>query len=179
MNANVISITNYLCSLMKNRNIYLFLTGLLLISFTIPSCKKEKLTSIPTLLTTGTWQLGSIQEYHYLGSQQTKLDTIDINSTQIFKFNKDMTCSYTNFDDKEGTVTGKWSLDKTSLYLFADITFPEVTSAGTKQPFINSHMTSLGEFSLVMETGDIQTYYNATDKRTIRRYGFVRIKPGN
>ena len=162
---------------MKNKNIYFFIAGLFVISLLANSCKKEKLTSIPSLLTTGKWQLGSIQEYHYLGSQQTSLDTIKIDSTQIFKFNQDMTCSYTNFDNKAGTLTGRWSLDNTSLYLFADITFPEVTSAGTKQPFINSHMTSLGEFSLVMETGDIQTYYNATDKRTIRRYGFVRIKP--
>ena len=162
---------------MKNRNLYFLLACLLVVTFFGTSCKKEKQTSIPSLLTTGTWQLGSIEEYHYLGDQRLSLDTIQADSTQIFAFNKDMTCTYTNFDNKAGTESGKWSLDKTSLYLFADITYPDVTSAGTKQPFINSHITNLGEYSLVMETGDIQTYYTATDKRTIRRYGFVRIKP--
>jgi hypothetical protein len=162
---------------MKNKKIYLLLAGLLVLSFFINSCKKEKQTSIPSLFTTGEWQLGSIVRTTYLGDQQLAQDTIPSDSTQIFKFNNDMTCTYTNFDDNVGTIAGKWSLSDTQLYLFSDITYSDTTSAGTKQPFINAHIINLGEFSLVIETGDIQNYYTATDTRIIRRYGFVRIRP--
>jgi hypothetical protein len=161
---------------MKRRNAYLLIAGLFLTLF-IVSCKKETQNSIPTLFTTGAWQLGSIQEYKYLGDLQTSADTIPTDSTQIFTFNKDMTCSYTNFDNKAGVATGHWQLSDTRLYLKADITYPAVTTAGTTQPFINAHIINIGNFSLVLETGDIQTYYTAADKRTIRRYGFIRIKP--
>lgn len=162
---------------MKNKKIYLLLAGLLVLSFSFNSCKKEKLTSIPTLFTTGEWQLGSIVRTTYLGDQQLSQDTIPSDSTQIFKFNNDMTCTYTNFDDKVGTATGKWSLSDTQLNLSADITYPENTSADTKQPFINANIINLGDYSLVIETGDIQPYYTSTDTRVIRRYGFIRIRP--
>lgn len=162
---------------MNNKKIYFLLAGLLITSFFLNSCKKEKQTSIPSLFTNGTWQLGSIQEAKYLGGSRLSLDTLQAKTTQIFAFNKDMTCSYTNFDDKAGTVNGTWSLSDTKLFLFSTITYPEITTTGTKQPFINCHILSLGEYSLVIEAGDIQTYYNPTDKRTIRTYGFVRIKP--
>jgi hypothetical protein len=162
---------------MNNKKIYFLLAGLLIAGLFLNSCKKEKQTSIPSLFTYGVWQLGSIQEAKYLGSTRLSLDTIQADSTQIFAFNSDMTCSYTNFDDKASVVNGTWSLSDTKLFMSSTITFPEVTSAGTKQPFINCHLLNVGEYSLVMEAGDIQTYYNATDRRTIRTYGFVRIKP--
>jgi hypothetical protein len=162
---------------MNNKKIYFLLTGLLIASLFFNSCKKEKQTSIPTLFTTGVWQLGSIEETKYLGSTQLSDTTLVTDSTQILAFNADMTCSYQNFDDKAGTVSGTWSLSDTQLFLFANITYPEATSTGTKQPFINCHIINLGEYSLVMEAGDIQTYYSPTDNRTIRKYGFVRIKP--
>ncbi|MBB5397515.1 lipocalin family protein [Mucilaginibacter sp. AK015] len=162
---------------MTNKNVYFLLAGVVVISFFINGCKKEKQSSIPGLLTYGTWRLGSVMEYKYLGDSQTSVDTLECDSVQIFKFNDDKTCSYTNFDCNPTTMSGTWSLSDTKLYLFADITYPDITSAGTKQPFINSRITNLGEFSMVLETGDLQTYYTANDKRTIRRYGFIRIKP--
>ena len=162
---------------MKNKKLFFLLTGLLGLSLFINSCKKDKQTSVPSLFTTGVWQLGSIMQYHYLGDSQTSVDTIRCDTIQIFTFNNDMTCTYSNFDCNPGTVAGKWSLSDTKLYLFADITYPAGTTAGTTQPFINAHLINLGEFSLVFETGDIQPYYNANDIRIIRRYGFTRIKP--
>jgi hypothetical protein len=161
---------------MKRRNTYLLIVGLL-ISLFVVSCKKETQNSISTLFTSGVWQLGSIREYKYLGDLQTSADTIRIDSTQLFTFNKDMTCTYRNFDNRAGIVKGNWELSDTRLYLKANITYPQVTTAGTTQPFINAHIINIGDFSLVLETGDIQTYYTAADSRTIRRYGFVRIKP--
>lgn len=162
---------------MNNRKIYFLLTGLLTLSFFFNSCKKEKQTSIPTLFANGEWELGSIIRYKYLGDAQQSVDTIQIKTTQLLSFNKDMTCTYTNFDDVEGNVSGNWSLSDTQLYLFANITYPTVTSDGTKQPFINCKILNLGDFSLVFQTGDIQTYYTATDVRIIRQYGFVKVKP--
>lgn len=162
---------------MNNKKIYFLLAGLLSACFFFNSCKKEKQSSVPSLFTYGVWRLGSIQEATYLGGTQTLLDTLDIDSVQTFKFNNDNTCSYTNFDNKAGTVSGTWSLSDTQLYMFANITYPNITTAGTKQPFINCQIVNLGEYSMVIQTGDIQTYYNPTDKRTIRTYGFVRINP--
>ncbi|MCO5934102.1 hypothetical protein NAF17_01000 [Mucilaginibacter sp. RB4R14] len=162
---------------MKNKNLYFLLVGLMVLSFTFNSCKKDKTDSIQSLFTNGKWELGSVIEYKYLGGQETNRDTLKCNNSQIFKFNDDMTCSYTNLDCKLSTVSGRWSLSDTRLFLFADITYPTVTTAGTKQPFINSRISNLGEFSMVLETGDLQTYFTSTDMRTIRRWGFIRIKP--
>jgi hypothetical protein len=162
---------------MNNKKIFLLLAGLLTVCFFFNSCKKEKQSSIPGLFTYGVWRLGSIQEAKYLGGEQTDLDTLNVKTIQTFKFNSDQTCSYTNFDDKTGTVSGTWSLSDTQLYMFANMTFPYITTAKTNQPFINCRIVTLGEFSMVIQTGDIQNYYNPTDVRTIRTYGFVRIKP--
>jgi hypothetical protein len=162
---------------MNNKKIYFLLAGLLFAGLCFTSCKKEKQSSVPSLFTYGTWRLGSIQVDHYLGGTRLKPDTLDLDSIQTFVFNKDMTCSFTNFDNKAGTVSGTWGLSDTKLYMFANITYPEVTTDGTKQPFINCQIVNLGEYSMVIQTGDLQTYYNPTDTRTIRTYGFVRINP--
>ncbi|MFD0765665.1 hypothetical protein ACFQZI_12445 [Mucilaginibacter lutimaris] len=162
---------------MNYKKLYFLLAGIVVLGCMLNSCKKEKTDNIQSLFTTGKWQLGSVIEYKLLGNQEVSRDTLDCDSTQIFKFNDDMTCSYTNLDCDAGTVSGRWSLSDTRLFLLADITYPKVTSAGTKQPFINSRINNLGEFSLVLETGDLQTYYTSTDRRTIRRWGFIRIKP--
>ncbi|MET3978939.1 hypothetical protein ABIB62_001508 [Mucilaginibacter sp. UYP25] len=162
---------------MKNKQLYFLLAVLMVLGFMFNSCKKEKTDSLKSLFTTGNWQLGTVIEYKYLGNQETSKDTLQCDSAQIFKFNDDMTCSYSYFDCLGSTVNGKWSLSDTRLFLFADLTYPTVTTAGTTQPFINSRIVNLGEFSMVLETGDLQTYYTATDTRTIRRYGFIRIKP--
>ncbi|MES2268232.1 MAG: hypothetical protein V4520_15835 [Bacteroidota bacterium] len=162
---------------MNKKKTYSLLAGMLLLGFMLNSCKKEKTESLQSLFTNGKWQLGSVIEYKYLGGQETDRDTLDCDLAQTFKFNDDMTCSYTNLDCKENTVSGRWSLSDTRLFLNADITYPTVTSAGTKQPFINSRINNLGDFSMVLETGDLQTYYTSTDRRTIRRWGFIRIKP--
>ena len=162
---------------MKNKNLYFLLAGLMVLSFMFNSCKKDKTDSLQSLFTTGKWELGSVIEYKLLGNQELSKDTLECDSSQIFKFNDDMTCSYTNMDCVATTVSGKWSLSDTRLFLFADLTYPTVTSAGTNQPFINSRISNLGDFSMVLETGDLQTYYTATERRTIRRWGFIRIKP--
>lgn len=162
---------------MNIKKSYILLAGTLLLGLVFNSCKKEKTDNIRNLFTTGKWQLGTVIEYKLLGNQELSKDTIECDSAQIFKFNDDMTCSYSNFDCSATTVNGKWSLSDTRLFLFANITYPTATSTGSTQPFINSRISNLGEFSMVLETGDLQNYYTATDRRTIRRWGFIRIKP--
>jgi len=39
-----------------------------------------------------------------------------------------------------------------------------------------AQIRNLGQFSLVLRPGTLQTYYTPDLKRTIRRYGFVRVK---
>ncbi|MFD0793550.1 hypothetical protein ACFQZX_07960 [Mucilaginibacter litoreus] len=149
---------------------------LLLTAVALNSCKKEKQDYLSDLLIKDQWQLGSVLEYHYLGDSQLSVDTIQCDATQIFKFNKDKTCAYTNFGCNAGTISGNWSISGNRLYLISDLTVPDATASGTSQPFINARINNLGDFSLVLETGDIQTYYTATDYRDIRRYGFVRVR---
>ncbi|WP_454803851.1 lipocalin family protein [Mucilaginibacter phyllosphaerae] len=163
---------------MKNKNFYFFLSVLLIVAFFTNSCKKEKQNYIPTLFATGTWQLSSILESKYLGDSRLSLDTLQCDTTQFFTFNKDdMTCTYTNFDCVDQEAKGTWQLSDTRLFLFADMTVKDGSQVGTSKPFLNARIINVGEYSLVLEAGDIQTYYTATDRRTIRRYGFVRIKP--
>jgi hypothetical protein len=163
---------------MKNKNLYFFLSALLFVAFLTNSCKKEKQNSIPTLFATGTWQLSSILESRYLGDSRLDLDTIQCDKDQFFTFDKDnMTCTYTNFDCVDQEAKGSWKLSDTRLYLNADMTVKDTTKAGSSKPFLNAHIINIGEYSLVLEAGDIQPYYTSTDSRTIRRYGFVRIKP--
>ncbi len=50
------------------------------------------------------------------------------------------------------------------------------TSKGNKvnvTAFSNAQVVTLGQYSLVLQTGDIQAFYKATTVRTITRYGFV------
>jgi hypothetical protein len=46
----------------------------------------------------------------------------------------------------------------------------------TVMPFSTARIDNLGQYSLVMETGDLETYYLPNQKRVIARYGFVRVK---
>ena len=168
---------------MNNRKLYFLIFGLIVTSLVVNSCKKDKQTSIPTLFTTGTWELASLQVYHYIGDSQISVDTLTCNSAQIFSFKLDMTCTYTNFDCNEQVASGTWGLSDTKVYLLSDITLKDTAVVENKpvvnsiQPFSNAHIINIGYFSLVLETGDIQLYYTATQPRTIMRYGFIRQKP--
>lgn len=156
-----------------------YLPVLLLVCLAINSCKKTDQSNIPNLLTTGQWELASLQVYNYRGDTQLSTDTLntDCDTTQLFKFFKDGSCTYTNFDCKiQPTAQGTWQLSDTKLTLVADITCEDTTKAGSSKPFLNSQIINLGDFSLVLQTGDTQAYYTADQPRTIYRYGFIRQK---
>jgi hypothetical protein len=163
---------------MKNKTLYFLLAGLIITSFFINSCKKEDKSNILNLLTTDQWQLASLQVTHYIGQSST-VDVLNTtcDTTQVFKFFKDGTCTYTNFDCKiQSTAKGTWVLSDNKLILNADITCQDTTAAGSSKPFLNAKILNLGDYSFVFETGDTQLYYSPSEPRTVYQYGFVRQK---
>jgi hypothetical protein len=168
---------------MKNKRILFLLAALVTISMVSNSCKKDAQTSIQALFTKGKWQLASVIKLRYLGASQltpVHSDTMNTtcDSTQIFTFTSNTTCSYTNFDCiPQKVTTGTWSLSKDQLFLMANITLADTLAGGkvnpAGQPFIYTQIVNLGQYSMVLQTGNIATYYTSTTKRTIIQYGFV------
>lgn len=166
---------------MKNKAPLLFILGLVAINLLSNSCKKDNDSNIPHLLTSGVWQLASIQVYHFIGGSQIgDPDTLntECTNTQFFTFKTDNTCTYTNFDCLPQTSNGKWALTQNRLFFSSDMVCKDTATvdSGSTQPFINTQINSLGTYSLVLQTGDIQANYSSTKRRTIIRYGFIRQK---
>jgi hypothetical protein len=161
---------------MNKRISFWYLPVLLLIALAVNSCKKTDQSNIPNLLTTRQWELGSLLVFHYIGDAQQPTDTITCDTTQIFRFFKDGACTYTNFNCAEPIATGSYSLSSTKVVLLADLTFRDTTLTGTARPFANAQISNLGDFSMVLETGDTQAYYTSNQPRTIYRWGFIRQK---
>jgi hypothetical protein len=164
---------------MRIKNIFWYLLGMLLLCVAVNSCKKDNNDNITNLLTKGRWQLASMQVYHFIGDSQISTDTLntDCDTTQLFTFFKDKVCTYTNYDCKVQPIArGTWSLSDTKLVLNADITCQDNSVAGSLKPFLNAQIQNLGDFSLVVQTGDTQNYYSPTQPRTIYRYAFIRQK---
>ena len=164
---------------MKKTTSYLLLIIGLVTCLAINSCKKEDKSNIPNLLTTGQWQLASLQVLHFVGDSRISTDTLntDCDTTQLFTFSKDNTCTYTNFNCKvQPASKGSWSLSNDKLYLYSDMVCQDNSAAGSSKPFANAQIDNLGQYSLVLQTGDIGLYYSSTQVRTITRYGFIRQK---
>jgi len=163
---------------MKNKHLLLILTGLS-VGLVINSCKKNGQNPIQTLFTGGTWQLASVQVYNYKGNTLVSTDTItdSCKSTQFFTFNKDNTCVYTNFDCiSQTSASAKWSLTPNQLFLVAEAVCKDTSAKGSSMPFIYSQIINLGNYSLVLQTGDIQPNFSLTKPRQIIQYGFIRQK---
>lgn len=161
------------------RTALLFFLFVVSIALIVNSCKKDNLSHIPGLLA-GNWQLASITVTNYIGDAQVSLDTLNqtCEDIQLFTFNADNSCSYTNFQCNPDTVKGRWSLTDNKLFLISDIVCKDTTKAsgGTSKPFENTKIVTLGNYSMVLETGDVEPNYSATKKRRIMRYGFIRQK---
>jgi hypothetical protein len=161
---------------MKTKLSLLLLAGLM-IGLIVNSCKKSAQTSIQTLFTGGYWQLASVQVTYFTGNTQDSVATLNTtcNFVQKFTFNIDNTCTYTYFDCvNQPTASGHWSLAQNQLYLISDIVCKDTTAAGSSKPFEDALIQNLGQFSLVLKTGDIQPNYSLTKKRKIIQYGFIR-----
>ena len=169
---------------MKNKKTLFFLTVAVLVmaGLVINSCKKDNQNSVEVLLTRGKWQLASVMVYNFIGSSQVgTTDTLNTNcdSTQIFTFNTNNTCGYTNFECIPQKTSGNWTLSSDQLTLVSNMICADTLIGGLPdpnkkaQPFINTKIINLGQYSLVLETGDVNTFYTSTTKRRIVQYGFV------
>jgi hypothetical protein len=163
------------------RNVpFIFILGLLILSMFCNSCKKINQSSIESLFSKGNWELATVIVTVSVGTNRVSEDTLNTtcDKKQIFAFNNDHTCTYTNFHCKaQPTASGSWSLSQDQLYLKSDIVCQDTfkLGTGTSKPFENAQIETLGQYAMVLVTGDIQNY-SATQRRTVRRYGFVRQK---
>jgi hypothetical protein len=162
---------------MKRINLFLLLSGLM-VTVLYNSCKKEGQSPIQGLFTSGSWQLASILVFNYTGNILISTDTLNTtcDSVQRFTFTGN-TCTYTNFDCiAQKSASATWTLSPNQLFLYANVVCKDTTKAGSSMPFTNAAIQNLGQFSLVLQTGDIQPNYSLTKPRRIMQYGFINIK---
>lgn len=162
---------------MRYKRSLLIIAGVLA-SLVVNSCKKDSQNAIQILFTGGYWQLASVIETHFTGNTAVSTDTLNTNCSLIqkFTFNSNGTCTYQNFDCvAQPVATGQWSLTSNKLYLQSDIVCKDTSAAGSSKPFSNSEIYNLGQYSLILITGDIQPNYSLTKPREQIQYGFVRI----
>ncbi len=156
---------------------YLLLLLIIITGLIINSCKKTGQSPIAALFTGGTWQLASIQITKYVGNTQVSDTTLNDTCSQYFTFNKDNTCTYTNFNCiTQPTAQGTWTLTPNQLFLNADMVCKDTSATGSSKPFLNAQIFNLGQYSMVLNTGDIAPNYSLTQPRTIVQYGFIRQK---
>lgn len=169
---------------MKFKIRLLSLLGFVATGLLINSCKKSSQDYIETLLTGNQWQLSSATVTTFIGSSEINQVTLDTacNLSQIFKFSLNNTCSYTNFDCLAQTSMGTWSLSQDKLFLTADMLCRDTITRAAgdttvhSKPFQTARIINLGQYSMVLQTGDLETYYPPTQHRTIYQWGFVRVK---
>lgn len=159
----------------------IFILCLLMLSVFCNSCKKQNnQSSIQSQFSRGAWELSTVIVTVSVGDTLKSTDTLNTtcDKSQLFTFNTDGTCTYTNFHCKaQPTASGNWSLAPDQLYLNSDIVCQDTFKRGTgsSKPFESAQIYTLGQYSMVLVTGDIQNY-SATKRRTVTRYGFVRQK---
>ena len=153
------------------------LLGLAALTLLFNSCKKDNSDSVAYFLTNGTWTLASVQVFHYVGDTQGKTDTLNTgcNTTQIFKFNGDKSCAYTNYHCITQNSSGTWNIGDDNLTLTCNLPAQDTSKSKivNVKAFQNALIDNLGQYSLVLKTGDIQVVYKSTTVRTITRYGFI------
>jgi hypothetical protein len=169
---------------MKNKIPLLFILSLVAINLLSGSCKKGNNSNIPHLLTNGSWQLATIQVTNYVGDTQISIDTLNDNckQTEFFTFHTDNTCTYNNFSCLEQTTSGNWTLTDNNVYFTSDMVAKDTTGNvlnNNYKPFTNTQIVTLGTYSLVLQTGDVEPNYSSTKRRRIMRYGFIRQKAVN
>ena len=165
---------------MKRKHWLLFLLGIVVTGVIVNGCKKNNETTVPVLFTQGKWQLASVLVTITNGSITT-IDTLNTtcDSTQVFTFNTNNTCTYTNFDCKPQVSSGSWSLSQDQLTLIANMTCKDTTAAGTSKPFLNAQIVNMGQYSMVLQTGDYNVIPTTTNSTRTVRWGFVRQKTIN
>lgn len=162
---------------MKNKTPLLVVLALLLINLLSNSCKKDNQGTISSLFANGNWQLASVL-VTTTDSLKTVTDTLNANCnlTQLFTFSANNTCTYTNFDCQSQTTSGNWSLSSDQLTLYSNVVCKFTSPALSSTPFKTAQIYSIGQYSLVLQTGDYNIIPTTTNKTKVIRYGFVRQK---
>ncbi|HWD88524.1 MAG TPA: hypothetical protein VG367_10385 [Mucilaginibacter sp.] len=157
--------------------------GALIVFTTNFSCKKNNQNYLSTLLTDGHWQFASLVVTYKHGDTTISTDTVFANCslTQNFTFNSNGTCTYKDFSCLPQTATGHWAFSSNYLFLMSNINLKDTLSSdnpvnGSSAPFQNAQIVNLGQYSLILRTGDLEQYYAPGQARTINEYGFVRVK---
>jgi len=166
---------------MKNKPTIFVLVGFVLVGLLVNSCKKESQDPIQQLFTGGTWELASVVASYYTGETQDSIVTLNSDSVchlqQYFTFNANNTCTYTNYDClTQSPPAATWSLTQNQIYLQANVVCKDTTAKGSSMPFAYAQIENLGQYSLVLNIGDIQPNYSLTQLRVIYTYGFIRQK---
>jgi len=164
---------------MKRKGPLLIVLALVAACFAVNSCKKKSQSPIEQLFTGGYWQLASVTATYYTGQQQDSVVALNSDTVcklqQRFTFLSNKTCTYINYDClTQSPAAASWSLSPNQLYLSANVVCKDTTAKGSSTPFSYAQIINLGQYSLVLNIGDIQPTYSLTKKRVIYTYGFVR-----
>jgi hypothetical protein len=161
----------------KHKFRFLFLLGLTAVILLVNSCKKDPNDSVAYFLTNGSWTLASVQVFHYVGDTQSKTDTLNTTCglDQKLVFNSNNTCTYQNYHCIAQNSSGSWSINSDNLTISTTLAAQDTSKGGILKvvAFSAGQIVNLGQYSLVLQTGDIQPFYKATTVRNITRYGFV------
>jgi hypothetical protein len=169
----IFAIVNYL----KNIPFVMFFV-LAFVTLVSNSCKKDTTGTVESLFSGGKWELASITVENYSGDTLKRTDVLNVNCDKIqsFVFNADNTCTYENFSCISQTGKGRWQYDKDTLLLKVPQLLLKDTLPGgrdtTYAPFARARILNLGEYSMVLQTGEVNRF--ATSRRKITRFGFVR-----
>jgi hypothetical protein len=166
---------------MKNKRVLFFLLGVVGIGLVVNSCKKQTQNPVEQLFVGGQWQLASVTASYYTGNALDSTVTLNSDTVchqqQYFTFYANNTCTYTNFDClTQSPAAASWSLTGNEVYLQAGVVCKDTTAKGSSMPFAYAEIVNLGQYSLVLNIGDIQPNYSLTQLRVIYQYGFVRQK---
>ena len=157
----------------------LLVLGFVALGLLINSCKKDNSDTVAYFLTAGTWQLASVQTEYLLGNNSLHKDTLNLtcNLNQVFQFNSNNTCTLSNYHCIAQTSSGSWQLGPDNLSLQTTMSAKDTLKAAvvTVKAFDNAVIQNLGQYSLVLKTGDTSPYYLATTARKITTYGFVHV----
>lgn len=162
--------------LFMTRNSKLLFLFILLIAFAVNACKKDDTkTSITGFLTRQPWKLALKQRFAYVNNVLVKTDTLqrDCALTQTLTFKPDNTYTYENYACTPDTVNATWSLTYDNVYLNLN----SIISVNSNKQENITQLITLGEYSLVFDTGDVyrgtRNITSTTDSVIVFRYGFI------
>lgn len=143
----------------------------------INSCKKDNSDTVAYFLTAGSWQLVSVQTASFVGDTLKRTDTLNTTCSlnQIFQFKSDNSCTYANYHCITQNSGGQWQITPDELTLQTTLSVQDTLKGATvtTKAFQNAQIINLGQYSLVLQTGDTSPYYTSKTPRKITRYGFV------